>query len=89
MTVPALILGILVSTLMGAAAHLLVGGQPWKLVLFLILGWIGFWGGHLLGDYLGWTFWSVGPLRLGTAIFVALIVLAFGYWLSLIQVEKA
>lgn len=88
MTVPALLFGILVSTMMGAMLHVLVDGGLWRLSLYIILAWIGFWGGHVLGSTLGWTFWSVGPLHLGMALLGGLVVLFIGYWLSLVQVEK-
>lgn len=87
MTVPSLLFGILVSTLMGAAVHLIFGGRPWKLIFFIILAWIGFWLGHYLGGQLGWTFMMVGPLRFGPAFLIAAFFLVIGYWLS--RVEKA
>lgn len=87
MTLPALLFGVLVSTLMGAAFHLWKGGGLGRLILYLILGWVGFWIGHVLGNALGWTFGSIGPLRLGMAVVAGLGVLAFGHWLSLVQSE--
>lgn len=87
MTLPALLFGVLVSTLMGAAFHLWKGGGLGRLLLYLILGWVGFWIGHVLGNALGWTFGSIGPLRLGMAIVAGLAVLGFGHWLSLVQSE--
>lgn len=88
MTVPALLFGILVSTMMGAMLHLLSGGGLWRLGLFIGVAWLGFWAGHFLGGSLGWTFLSVGPLNLGAGLLGGLIALLFGYWLSLVQVEK-
>jgi len=88
MTVPALLFGILVSTLMGAALHLLAGGSLWRLGAFILVAWVGFWAGHVLGGNLGWTFLGVGPLNLGAALLGGLVALLIGYWLSLVQVEK-
>ena len=53
MTIPALLLGILVSTMMGAALHLVFGGSLGRLVVYVLIGWAGFWGGHFgaLGHY--------------------------------------
>ncbi len=85
MTVPALLFGILVSTLMGAALHLITGGRPWKLVLFIILAWIGFWLGNYIGGKLGMEFLMIGPLYFGAALVVAAIFLLVGYWLSRID----
>jgi len=88
MTIPALLFGILISTLYGAAYHLWRGGGAGKLVLFLILGWIGFWAGHAIGNYLNWTFGSLGQLRLGMATLFSLVFLSLGHWLSLVEVER-
>jgi hypothetical protein len=89
MTLPAALFGFLVSTLMGAAFHLWKDGGLGRLLLYLILAWIGFWSGHLLANQLGWTFGSIGPLRFGMAILVAAATIYIGYWLSLISREES
>jgi hypothetical protein len=88
MTLPAALLGVLISTLFGALFHLWRGGGIGRLILYLILGWAGFWIGHLIGTQFEWTFFSVGPLRLGVAILSSLVFLGIGYWLSLVEVER-
>jgi hypothetical protein len=86
MSLPHLLFGIVLSTLYGAAFHLWRGGGVGRLALYLILGWAGFWVGHFLGNYLGWTFGSIGPLRLGSATLSSITFLGLGYWLSLVEV---
>ncbi|MCJ7724422.1 MAG: hypothetical protein MUP03_09840 [Anaerolineales bacterium] len=88
MTFPSFFLGLLISTLYGALFHLIRGGGLGRLLFYLILAWIGFWGGHLLADWLGWSFGMLGPLNLGLATILSLIVLVVGYWLSLIEVDR-
>ena len=78
----------LLSTLYGSAYHLWRGGGSGKLLLFLILAWIGFWAGHAFGNYLDWTFGSLGQLRLGMATLSSLIFLSVGHWLSLVEVDR-
>jgi hypothetical protein len=85
MTVPAVLFGILVSTFAGAAFHLWKNGGIARLFLYILLAWIGFWVGHILGQTLHWTFFSVGPLRFGTAILGCALVLGVGYWFSLVR----
>ncbi len=89
MTLPALLFGFLVSTFMGAAFHLWKGGGLGRLLLYLILAWVGFWAGQLLGDRFGWSFASLGPLRLGVGLVVSALTLYGGYWLSLISREES
>jgi hypothetical protein len=84
MTLPAFVLGVLLSTFYGAVFHLLRGGSIYKLVLDIILSWLGFWTGHILAGILGWTFLSIGPLHLGLATIVSFLCLFIGHWLSLI-----
>jgi hypothetical protein len=88
MTLPTLLFGLLISTLYGAAFHLWRGGSIWKLILYLVLGWSGFWLGQVLGTRLGWTFASLGSLHLGMATLMSAIFLFGGYWLSLVEVER-
>jgi hypothetical protein len=85
---PALLLGLLISTLYGAAFHFWRGGNAGRLLLYLILAWAGFWAGHFLAQGLGLTFGSLGALRLGAATVGSLLFLGVGYWLSLVEVER-
>lgn len=83
MHVPAVLFGFLIASLLGSAFHLWRGGGPGKLLLDIVLSWIGFWGGHAISNQMGWTFLSLGPLRIGTAIPGSLILVFLGNWLSL------
>jgi hypothetical protein len=88
MTLPALLFGFLISTFMGAIFHLWKDGGFGRLVLYILLAWVGFWGGHLLANNLGLTFGSIGPLHFGMALLVCALVLYAGHWLSLINREE-
>lgn len=88
MTLPAFIFGFIISTLFGVIFHLLRGGNAGRFLLYLILGWVGFWSGQWLASLLGWTFGSIGPLHLGMASIASLVFLGLGYWLSLVRVEE-
>jgi uncharacterized membrane protein YeaQ/YmgE (transglycosylase-associated protein family) len=88
MTYPAILFGIIISTLYGSAFHFWRGGGIGRLVLYLIFGWIGFWLGHGLGSYFEFTFDMLGPIHLGSATVGSLVLLLFGYWLSLVEIEK-
>lgn len=88
MTIPALILGLVLSTLYGAGFHLWRGGGAGRLLLYLILSWVGFWAGHFAGELLGWTFFSQGALHVGMATLGSALALATGYWLSLVNTPE-
>jgi hypothetical protein len=77
MPLPAILFGAVLSTLYGALFHFLRGGSSGKLLVDLILAWTGFWAGHLLGWYMGWTFAAVGVLNagIGTVVSAALLLL--------------
>lgn len=83
MTLPSLFIGFLIASLIGSLFHLWRGGGPGRLLLYLLLAWIGFWSGHIVGAVKNWNFLSLGPLRLGMAAVGSLVALSFGYWLSL------
>jgi hypothetical protein len=88
MTYPSILFGLLISSLYGASFHLWRGGGFGRLLLYLVLGWAGFWAGHALASYLDWTFYKLGPLHLGTASITSFVFLLAGHWLSKIEVER-
>lgn len=88
MTLPAIIFGLIASTLYGAIFHLIRGGNFGRLILYILLGWIGFWIGHFIAEWLGWEFLSVGPLHMGIATIFSWLVMLIGYWLSQVEVER-
>ncbi len=88
MTIPSLLIGLVISSLYAAVFHLLRGGGPGRLLLYILLTWIGFWGGHILGDFRSWHFLGLGPLNLGMATVGSIFTLAIGYWLSLVDTSE-
>ncbi len=88
MHLPAVLFGIVVSTLYGAVFHLWQNGGAGRFLLYLILSWIGFWVGHALGSAAGWSFARLGPLHLGVATLSSAIFLLVGHWLSLVEIDQ-
>jgi hypothetical protein len=88
MTLPAAIFGIIASTLYGALFHLIRGGNLLRLVIYIILGWFGFWLGHFFAEFLSWEFLSVGPLHLGIATIFSWVFMLVGSWLTQVEVER-
>ena len=88
MHLPAVLFGFLIATLFGAAFHVWKGGGVGRLILYVVLSWIGFWAGHLLGNYMGLVFFSVGPIRFGMAVLGCFGLLWGGHWLSLVDTDK-
>jgi uncharacterized membrane protein YeaQ/YmgE (transglycosylase-associated protein family) len=87
MSIPTLILGLILSTLYGALFHLWRGGNAGRLLLYILLAWIGFWLGQLIAGYFHLSFDTLGQLHLLFATLGSLIFLAIGYWLSLVRAE--
>ena len=88
MSIPTLILGLILSTLYGALFHLWRGGDAGRLLLYLLLSWIGFWLGQILGNTFNFAFDTLGQLHIISATLGSLIFLFIGYWLSLVKEEK-
>jgi hypothetical protein len=82
MTFPAILFGCLIATLIGSAFHLWQGGNLGKLILYLTLSWLGFWGGQVLFDFLGWSFLSLGSIHLGSNLVICSLTLGLGFWLG-------
>lgn len=88
MTIPSIIFGFILSTLIGAIFHLWRNGSAGRFLVYLVASWTGFWIGHLIGGILPFEFIKLGPINLGTAIIGCAAFLALGHWLSLVD-EKA
>ncbi|MFM8322135.1 MAG: hypothetical protein ACKOC5_14580 [Chloroflexota bacterium] len=83
MTMPALLLGFVLSTLYGAAFHAWRGGSAGRLLLDLLLAWLGFWAGNYLAGLVGLSVLKIGALHAGAATLFSLGFLLVGHWLSL------
>ena len=88
MTFPSILLGIVISSLYGTAFHIYRGGGLGRLILYVILAWIGFWLGNMIGNSLGWDFGRYGPLQIFTATIGSIAILSLGYWLSLVEEKE-
>jgi hypothetical protein len=88
MTPPAFVFGIVLSTVYGTAFHFWKGGSLNRLFLYVILSWLGFWTGHIVGGALGWSFAAAGPINAGMATLGSAVFLLVGEWLSRVEITK-
>ena len=88
MNLPIILFGIILSTLYAAVFHFWKGGPFKRLLEYLILAWVGFWIGHLLGGFLKFTFGSIGILNTGMATIGSGVFLFVGDWLRLVDIQK-
>ena len=88
MTLPALLLGLVLSSLYGFAFHFWRGGGLGRMILYVTLSWIGFWAGHALAAASGWVWGVYGTLHLGMGTLGSVFFLLAGHWLSLIETNQ-
>ena len=88
MSLPAIFLGIILSSLYGAAFHLFRDGGLARFLYYLVLAWIGFWTGQFISDFLGISLLRVGQLNLVIATIVCWLFLGIGHWLSLVEIDR-
>ncbi len=81
MNLPGIVLGLVMSSLYGAGFHIWRGGGLRRLLLFLVLAWIGFWTGQIAGVQFDLAIGKVGTLLLGPATAGSLAFLFLGNWL--------
>jgi hypothetical protein len=86
MTTPAIVFGIVLSTIYGTAFHFLKGGSLKRIFLYILLSWLGFWTGHILGGLLDWSFAAAGPINTGMATLGSAVFLFAGEWLSRVEI---
>jgi len=75
MTIPSLIFAFLIASLYGALYHLIRDGGLGRLFQFLLLSWVGFALGHLVGIWQGWQFLPLGQLNFGMSTLGSLILM--------------
>jgi hypothetical protein len=88
MTFPAIVFSFFVASIFGSLMHIWRNGGLFRLVLYLVLSWIGFFAGHILGQLLSINFLNLGTIHLGMGILGSLVLLGLGYWLSLIDPQQ-
>ena len=74
-TIPSLILGFIIASLYGTLFHLVRGGRPAHLFLYLGLSWFGFALGHIVGVWREWILFPIGPLDFGAATIGSILFL--------------
>jgi hypothetical protein len=88
MTFPGLLFGIVLSTVYGTAFHFWKDGSLNRLFLYILLSWLGFWIGHIIGGAIGWSFAAAGPINAGMATLGSAFFLFVGEWLSQVEISK-
>ncbi len=83
MNFPAILLGFVVASLLGAFYHLWRGGGPVRIVFYLLMAWLGFALGTYFAHLRGWVLWMIGQVDVGFGALGALLILALGDWLTL------
>ena len=81
MTFPAFVFSFFLALLFGSLLHLWRGGSLVRLLLYLVLSVLGFFGGHFAANLLSFHFIRVGTINLGIGILGSLVMLGLGYWL--------
>lgn len=82
MNLPALLLAFVIASIFAAVYHLWRGGGLTYILFYLLLAWAGFFSGHFLAFFMGWTFLPIGTLKVGFASLGAIIFLFVGDWLG-------
>ncbi|CAG1008103.1 MAG: hypothetical protein IAE83_06875 [Anaerolinea sp.] len=72
---PAVIFGFILATLYGALFHLISGGNPRRLALYLLAGWLGFALGQIFGNAFNVQLFRVGVINVFSATLGAWIAL--------------
>ena len=81
-TASGLVLGFLLATAYGAAFHLIIGGRPRKILLYILAAWVGFTLGQFIGDVIGVDVFQLGAINLLSASLGAWIALILSWFLS-------
>lgn len=83
MNLPAILLGVVIAALIGALYHLWRGGALARIIFFLALALLGFFGATFFAALKGWALLRIGQLDVGFGVLGALLALGLGDWLTL------
>lgn len=81
MTLPSIVLGLVITVLLGALYHAIRGGGGWRLLLFIALSLIGFFLAQWPSVGFGWSLYSIGSLEVGLGGIGSVLFLTVGDWL--------
>ena len=81
MITPSFVFSSLLASFWGAAFHFWKGGSGGRLVVNLILSWIGFFLGNWVGTSWDISFLMIGPISGGFGSLGSLILLFFSNWI--------
>ena len=73
---PALVLAIALATFWGAACHFFLGGNLSRLLRFLLMSWVGFALGQIIGQWLGNDYWTIGMVQAFPGSLGAIVLLS-------------
>ena len=76
------ILGLLIATTIATAFHFWKGRNLSSIILYVILSYIGFIGGHVFASFLYITFDLVGAVHVGFGAIGSVISILLGHWLN-------
>jgi len=85
MTLSAYLLSFLFSTVLGLIFHVIVGGRGWRIIFFILLSWLGFILGNIIGGSIGWQWLNIGSIYSIPASLGSIITLLLGFWLGKVQ----
>lgn len=89
MNISSYLFGFILATLLGALFHMWRDGGIGRLLLYLLLSWVGFLVGHWAAKSLGFDFMSVGPVYLAGGILGSIAFLFLGHWIGHVDSESA
>ena len=87
MTLPSILLGLLISLLLGSLFHFWRGGSLTRLLLYLALSLAGFVMGQWIGNWQKLILFPIGTLNVGMTVIGSSVFLFAGHWLSLAEVR--
>ncbi|GAB4469671.1 MAG: hypothetical protein Kow00124_05070 [Anaerolineae bacterium] len=73
---PTFVFGLMIATLIGALAHLALGGNGRRLAAYTLAAWVGFAIGQTIGSIIGFNTLAIGQLNTLAGVLGALIGVA-------------
>jgi hypothetical protein len=75
MTLPGALIAFVIASVIGLIYHLFRDGGFRRLILYVIVAWVGFFAGHGIGGLLRWNTLRFGSLNILPAVLITCIAL--------------
>ena len=83
MNLPGIVFGLIISSALALAFHLLRGGRLTRMLMYLLTAWVSFGVGHMAGEWIPIRAWRLGEINMLSATIATVLGLLLASFLAI------